>query len=499
MGMCGKLGRVMALLASIGLATGTANAQDYSYAQLPQIPTPSQVGTAVVDPAKITGFYDAMALQSLGQQSNISEVPVVPMPTTTPAVNDRLSKIEKRLDEADAANKKLPAVTVSGVFQADAVLFNQSDESRDQYGSIESGANIRRTRLGTRAAVTDTMNAFIQMDFGFVGRPTFTDVWVEQTKVPVLGTVRAGQWKQPFSLEAVSSFRFTTFMERSLFQTFTPFRHLGVGFYNNSEDLNTTWAASYFRTGQDQFGNSLSTNGGNGLAGRLTHLLYYFGADGEDYLHVGGGYYMNSPPQDSIRFRTIPEIFVGQFVPGAVGTSRQAVPGAQNGTPFFADTLPLVDVSNVSTFGLESLWVNGPLSVQSEATAAVVDQAGPTAVLSGVYVQAGFFLSGEHRPYDRKAGAIDRVIPFNSVGNCGRGAWEVAMRYSTVDLNDENIFGGELTNLTTGINWFLNPYCKCVFNHVRSWSDARDYFPTPTLTNIQSQTDAFGARVQVDF
>lgn len=499
MGMGGKLGRALALLLSVGSATGPAIAQEYMYSHIPQIPARSQVGTAV-DPAQMTGYYDPMALQWMSQQPTTSAVPVVPMPTTAPAVNDRLSKIEKRLDEADAAKNKLPAVTVSGVFQADAVLFDQSDESRDQYGSVESGAGIRRARLGARAAVTETMNALIQMDFGFVGRPTFTDVWVEQTRVPVLGTVRAGQWKQPFSLEVVSSFRYTTFMERSLlFQTFTPFRHVGVGFYNNSDDLNTTWAASYFRTGQDQFGNSLSTNGGNGVAGRLTHLLYYCGADGEDYLHIGGGYYMNSPPNDSIRFRTIPEIFVGEFAPGAVGTSGQAVPGAQNGTPFFADTLPLVDVSNVNTFGLESLWVNGALSVQSEAMAAVVNQAGPTAVLSGAYLQAGYFLTGEHRPYDRKSGAIDRVMPFNSVGNCGRGAWEVAMRYSKVDLNDENIFGGELTNLTTGINWYLNPYCKCVLNHVHSWSDARDYFPTPTLTTIQSQTDAFGARVQVDF
>ncbi len=86
------------------------------------------------------------------------------------------------------------------------------------------------------------MNAFMQMDFGFFGRPTFTDLWVEQTNVPVLGNVRVGQWKQPFGLEVVSSFRYTTFMERSsLFQPFTPFRHLGIGFYDHSEDLDTTW------------------------------------------------------------------------------------------------------------------------------------------------------------------------------------------------------------------------------------------------------------------
>ena len=355
----------------------------------------------------------------------IPAVPVVPLPQVPPVVNERLSRIEQRLDEADATRSRFPNFTVHGVFQADGVLFNQSNESRDQFGSIENGADFRRARLSAQGSVTESMNYMMQMDFGFFGRPTFTDVWVEQTKVPLLGNVRVGQWKQPFSLESVSSFRYTTFMERSsLFQPFVPFRHLGIGFYDHSESLNTTWAASYFRTGQDQFGGSLSTDGGNGVAGRLTHLLWHCGPQNEDYLHLGSGYFYNSPPRDSARFRSIPEMFVGEFAPGAVGTSGQAVPGALNGTPFFVDTGNLTDVNNIQTFGLEGLWVRGPISVQAETMAARVDRVSPNAILGGAYVNVGYFLTGEHRPYDRKAGAIDRVQPYNSVGKGGRGAWE---------------------------------------------------------------------------
>ncbi len=172
------------------------------------------------------------------------------------------------------------------------MTFDQNNTSRDAYGRVEGGADFRRARLGAKGSVSDRMDYFMQMDFGFFGRPTFTDLWVDFKDVGPLGTVRVGQWKQPFGLETVSSFRYTTFMERSsLFQAFVPFRHLGVGFYDNSDDLNTTWALSYLRTGQDQFGGSLSTNGGNGMAGRLTHLLYYGGCEGNEYLHVGGGYF----------------------------------------------------------------------------------------------------------------------------------------------------------------------------------------------------------------
>ena len=85
---------------------------------------------------------------------------------------------------------KYPNVTLSGVFQADAVGFNQLESSRQAYGSVESGADFRRARLGAKGAVSDRMDYFMQMDFGFFGRPTFTDVWADFKDVGPLGTVR---------------------------------------------------------------------------------------------------------------------------------------------------------------------------------------------------------------------------------------------------------------------------------------------------------------------
>jgi len=427
---------------------------------------------------------------------------------TQKALLDRIGTLEKANTEAATSKKKLPSVAINGVFQADAVTFSQSAESLDAHGDIQNGAAFRRARLSAKGSVVENMNYFMQMDFGFFGRPTFTDVWTEFTDVPLLGKVRVGQWKQPFGLEVVSSFRYTTMMERSsTFQAFTPFRGIGVGFYDNSDDLNTTWAASCFRTGQDQFGGSLSTNGGNGVASRLTHLMWYE-CDGENYLHLGGGYFYNSPPNDTARFRSIPEIFVGEFVPNGTGTSGQGTPSLANGTPFFVNTGLLVDTNNVQTYGLESLWVHGPLSVQTEGMAAMVDQSSlSTSLLSGGYATVGYFLTGEHRPYDRKAGAIDRVIPKANVTRCGGlGAWEIAARWSYIDLTDNLIRGGTMQNMTAGVNWYTNPYCKFVFNYIHSWANSPDFTGInasgPTFDNsrlVNNQTDAFGLRCQLDF
>jgi phosphate-selective porin OprO/OprP len=438
-----------------------------------------------------------------------------------PSLEQQLADLGKRVESLEKPPIKYPSnVQVLGVFQADGVTFNQDAANKRPLpdggvGKIENGADFRRARLGARAAVGNNINAFMQFDFAFPGRPTFTDVWVEWTDLPFLGTVRVGQWKQPFSLEVVSSFRYTTFMERSsLFQAFTPFRHIGIGAYNHADDLMSTWAASYLRTGQDQFGDSLSTRGGNGFSGRLTRLAWYDEEAGRSYLHLGGDYFLNVPPNHAIAFRSIPEIFVGQNRSDAANTGSAgfAVPLNFDGTPFFVNTGPLLEVDHVHTFDLEALWVYGPLSVQAEAMTASVDHsATSTSTLHGEYVQVGWFLTGEHRPYDRVNGAIDRVRPFEDffwvrTDGChehGKGAWEVALRYSHIDLDDNTVSGGVMDNITFGINWYTNAYTKVVFNYIHSWRQSPTSPPaSPNLgpaVAVNSEANAFGIRAQMDF
>ncbi len=439
--------------------------------------------------------------------------------SSTDAKPDKLETLTKDLSELKTkvegiTKTKYPNVQINGVFQADAGFFSQDQDSLHAYGALQAGADFRRARLSAKGSVAEHTNYFMQMDFGFFGRPTFTDVWVEQTGVPILGNVRVGQWKQPFSLEVVSSFRYTTFMERStLFQAFTPFRHIGIGFYDHAETLDATWAASFFRTGQDQFGNSVSNDGGWGSAERLTYLPVWDEAcKGKYYLHLGLGHFFNSPPRDTVNFRSVPELFIGESNLSAANSISQSVPTTVNGTPFFVQTGNLTNIANYHVFGTELLWVNGPLSVQSEAMVNLINQGGNdnSAVLPGAYVQVGYFLTGEHRPYDRKAGAIDRVIPchdFIHQSGCatGYGAWEIAGRFSYLDLNDAQIHGGTISNYTLGVNWYWNPYTKVVFNYVHSITDLAGvaaYSPSPIsgLTPAgDTNTDMFAVRMQVDF
>ena len=60
-----------------------------------------------------------------------------------------------------------------------------------------------------------------------------------------------------------------------------------------------------------------------------------------------------------------------------------------------------------------------------------------------MYAYVSYFLTGENRPYDRKLGVFDRVRPYEDFFRVrtddgsietGWGAWELAYRFSYIDI-----------------------------------------------------------------
>jgi phosphate-selective porin OprO/OprP len=102
--------------------------------------------------------------------------------------------------------------------------------------------------------------------------------------------------------------------------------------------------------------------------------------------------------------------------------------------------------------GVEALWNHGGYSVLAEyvrADLSTRDGCDPT--LDGWYVTGSWVVTGEHRPYDRKAGYARRVLPQ------GRwGAVELIGRYGRVDLDDKTVSGGTMDGWWAGVNWWAN-------------------------------------------
>src|SRR5690606_7355425 len=98
-------------------------------------------------------------------------------------------------------------------------------------GELNDGVALRRGRLRADGTFYKNLDFLLEMEFsnGFVpsglpvpavpgevsNSPGPTDANLTFRNVPVLGNVRVGSQKEPFSLEHLNSYRFLEFMERS--------------------------------------------------------------------------------------------------------------------------------------------------------------------------------------------------------------------------------------------------------------------------------------------
>ncbi len=399
-----------------------------------------------------------------------------PMPETPPATPQPLL----------ASARPYPTARLTGFFHADVGWFRQDALNRLAVGDIQDGAAFRRARLAAIGDAWENVRYFLEMDFAFPGRPSFMDVWLEMHELDRLGNLRVGQFRHPIGMDGLTSVKELTFLERALPFAFLPFRQIGLMAHDMWANESATWAVSAFRYPSDTFGGNVGDDGGYGLATRWTWLLVD-DPQSDRLLHIGTAFSMADPASDVVRYRSQPEFFVAEI--GGAGLVPVGVPTA---VPFFVDTGPMA-AARFNLFTVEAATVVGSLHLQSELMYAVVDQiGGPTSVFPGAYVQVGYVLTGEKRPYNRRNGVLGRIVPnrpFSRAG--GAGAWELAARWSFIDLNNENIAGGRLNDLTFGINWYLNRFTKFQLNYIHA------FLSTPGVG--ESDAGIVALRAQVDF
>jgi len=222
-----------------------------------------------------------------------------------------------------------------------------------------------------------------------------------------------------------------------------------------------------------------SDDGGNGnldsnarVTGRLSGLPYYDkDSDGRYLVHLGVAGSVFNPDSDTVRIRSRPEAHLADR---------------------FVDTGP-IRADQGALLGLEAAWVCGPGSIQAEYMQTWLDStAGSDPAFHGFSVYGSWFLTGEHRVYTRSSGKFGRVIPKHSLSLNGEGlgAWELAARYSYLDLDDSGIEGGELEDISAGLNWYFNANARFMLNYVYAQVDRSTW---------DGDAHAFMSRLQIDF
>jgi len=346
------------------------------------------------------------------------------------------------------------------------------DELKDAGFDLSDGSEFRRARIYFSGEVPG--GYYFKAEYEFAGgvgtediRPIFTDVYMGKKDVVGSGDLQVGHFKEPFGLEALTSANYLTFMERGSPEALVPFRNDGLMLAGTMASERATWAVGVFRANTDNAGFS-SEDGGYAGTGRLTYAPIY-ARDGERVLHVGVDY--SRRDLDGARYRSRPEAHL---------------------LPNFIDTGTL-DIDDLDLYDVELAGVLGPFSAQGEYILAS-SSGGTDADFAGWYVEASYFLTGEHRPYELPTGAFGRVIPDRPAGGGegGRGAWQVAARVSSLDFEEPGVSTGKLDGATLGLNWHLNSNMRIMFNYGISNVDD-DAVP------VDDSSSAFMIRLQADW
>jgi phosphate-selective porin OprO/OprP len=402
--------------------------------------------------------------------------------------------IQQRLAELDAEKNKKPGVTttlgpsprftsddkkfsfrIRGRAELDYAAFNVRKGPRD----FNNGTELRRARIGVDGTMFSEWQYRLEIDVAGAGRDDsgsqeldVADAYVRYAPPGAKYFVTVGQHKTPNGLEQLQSSPNLTFLERSTAsgsfldrRTAGGDRKLGVSYTYNGRNWTASIGAFAQNLALTGTPNGVATpDEGYGIHGRVTWAPIQ---EETRWIHLGAsGYYRETRGQQSIRFGDRPEV--------RVDNTRTVDTGAFNADSYYFA-------------GAEAAAAFGPFSFQAEYQSTWVDRpTGNNVSFDGGYVSASWVITGETVEY--KDGLVGGIKPKNNFSPTGGGwgAWQIAARYSFVDLNDLNVLGGKEDNITVGLNWWLNPNLRASFNYIRFDAKRR---------GVDTEGDAFAFRL----
>lgn len=370
------------------------------------------------------------------------------------------------------------SMKVGGRLHLDYAYIDQSGMLPSIFGPEHDTGEFRRARIRLEGTLYGQFDYRMEFDFAGDGSGKFTDVWMQLADIPYLGALKLGHFREPAGLDEQTSDNYSTFTERNMATALLPGRNLGMMVYNGVFDQRLTWAFGIFKD-VGSFPGSQDASNGYAYTGRITGLPWYR-ENGRRLLHLGVSYSRRLPDGMRVGYQARPEIHLA---------SRYL-----NTESYRGFRLRDVGVDREDLVNLEAAWVFGPFTMQGEyARNRIETRLGGSPVLYGGYLEASYFITGEHRSYNKNSATFGRVSPRQNVAltsGGGWGAWQVALRRSRLQLNSGLIKGGEADNWTLGLNWYLNPNMRLMLNYVTS-EIAHDLY--------SGRVNSLQTRLQIDF
>ncbi len=388
---------------------------------------------------------------------------------------------------------------------------------------LDDGENIRRARIGILGKFLGDWNYALIYDFGgssdgFGGTaagslPGGGTSGVENAYLSYTGfnpfggklAIEGGIMDVPYTLDEATSSNDILFMERSSAQVVATsiaagdFRSaIGGRWYND-----TFWAGTYVTgpsTGAIHSASSVTPAGTTEQYAVVARAAGQI-VSGKDYsLHLGGdAEFLIQPPHN--------------LVAGSQTLTLSDRPELRIDPTTIISTAAIANASAAQVYSVEAAGNYGPLFFQGEyfwfnvernAATGLPPIGAPNLTFDGGYAQASYVLTGESHRYNPGTGAYSSIAPANpfSLSGGGWGAWEIAGRYSTIDLNDRlgaatGIAGGQQTVYTLALNWYINRNIRLMFDYLHG--DVAKQVSATNFGDTGAKFDALAMRTQIAF
>lgn len=356
---------------------------------------------------------------------------------------------------------------VSGYFQAySADFYGDTNDRVYNLANLKNGLYIPSGRITFLGALNSDWKYRFEYDFATSSLNYAYLNYVGWNHVELKG----GEYKPAFNSASLTERVDDTFMEHAL-----PVGAFSANYAVGTEALFYTdyfsFATGVFAPAQPVV-NGIAITGSAPMAvnGRLNVEPI---DNTKDLLHLGvGAYYRQALNGQYTQFRTFPEMASNN-----------------NSDICLVDTGVINNSQDYYVTSAEFINVAGSFTVEGEYYLATVNRSiNPNLTFDGYYGAMSYFLTGETRIYDYLNGAflgITKVLH-------SYGAWEVAFRFSNVDLNSQNILGGEENDATAALNWYPVQRVKLGAEYI--YANA-----TPSSNGLNRHVNIVGLMLQARF
>jgi phosphate-selective porin OprO/OprP len=351
--------------------------------------------------------------------------------------------------------------------------------------SLADNFEIRRARIGFNGVV------FKDIAYEVVANAVGSSTNIIDTAFITYGfnkaaQVRVGRFKQPFSLEELTSSNNIDFMERSYINQLAPSKKIGLMVFGEPVADMTYAVAAY----QNDF-NEVTNQKSNGREGgaRLTYNFANMFGQTDSVIHLGlagtSGRYQTAATSSSntasAASTTTRATFIGfrSENRGLANIYRAQIGGPLLTTADYGGTADEPITVDKQLGGTEFVYSTGPYKLQAEYAQAQFDASSSVSSGAGTvkaaYAELMYNITGEKWSESYKAGVFGGIKPMSnfSASGSGTGALQLGLRFSQFDASDvtttgtnDRIQNSAKANTTTlGLNWLLNPNARIMLNY----------------------------------